>query len=91
MQMLRLKIETELKGMENFVLGCLWGRTKGLVDHAHECETCRKQISPESHATLVLQLDLIDAEIDRRGEEIIRIQTNRANRQYFNALCPSQN
>ena len=91
MEMIVLKMKTDLEEMNAFDLGRLWFRVRSQVDHLHECADCRKSRGPEYHAQAVLHLGLIDAEIDARGDEIIRVQTNRAKRLFAHAMAPSAN
>lgn len=91
MEMNVLKMKTDLEAMEAFDLGRLWFRVKMTVDHLHECADCRRSRGPEYHALAVLHLGLIDAEIDSRGEEIIRVQTSRSRNRFAHAMAPSPN
>ena len=91
MEMIVLKMRTDLEAMDAFDLGRLWFRVRSQVDNLHECADCRKSRGPEYHALAVLHLGLIDQEIDKRGDEIIRVQTSRSRNRFAQAMTPSPN
>lgn len=91
MEMIAARMRDDLKQLDNFGLASLYVRVKRIVDHMHECEDCRKSRGPEHHALAVLHLGLIDQEIDARGEEVIHVQTTRAQNRFAHAMAPSRN
>lgn len=91
MEMTAARMRDDLKQIDNFSLASLYVRTKRIVDSLHECQDCRKLRGPEYHATAVLHLGIIEEEIDARGEEVIHVQTSRAQNRFAHAMAPSRN
>lgn len=91
MEMTAARMRDDLKQLDNFALASLYVRTKRIVDHLHECQECRKSRGPEYNALAVLHLGLIDQEIDARGQEVVHVQTSRAQNRFAHAMAPSRN
>lgn len=91
MEMIVARMRDDLKQLDNFALASLYVRTKRIVDSLHECQDVRKSRGPEYHATAVLHLGIIEEEIDARGEEVLFVQTSRAQSRFAHAIAPSRN
>lgn len=91
MEMLAARMRADAADLDDVALGMTWQRTTYHVEHLHGCLDCRRSHGPEHFATAVLHLGILEEEIARRGDMIIR-KHEAANRNRFaNAMAPSKN
>lgn len=91
MEMTAARMRADAADLDDVTLGMTWQRTAYHVGHLHTCLDCRRSHGPEHFATATLHLGILEEEIARRSDMIIR-DHEAANRSRFaHAMAPSTN